>query len=112
MNSFIVIDQDDFSSVLRAQSEQTITDGVDPFSHGYLVGDGTSPIATGYQSPENIDPFGIITRGWGGQRPDEDGHRVYYLRRRQQSSEEGFYNCHMPGDTNSPAGLYILYPSE
>ena len=56
--------------------------------------------------------YGDPERGWDTSRVVSDNRRYHYLRRRESSSEEGYYNCYIISDMNSPAGLYILYPSE
>ena len=101
---------------LRAESELSATQV--PFSNGWLVGDGTSPISCCHTTPGFIPINGPPVRGWNLQREYEDGRTVHYLRRLEQTPEEGYYSCHINGpsnipvDTNSPRGVYILYPSE
>ena len=101
---------------LRAESELPTTDV--PFSNGWLVGNGTSPISCCGNTPGFISIFASVTRGWNLQREYEDGRTVHYLRRLEQTPEEGYYSCHINGqgntpvDSNSPVGVYILYPSE
>ena len=79
-------------------------------SHGYLQADGNSPI-TGGNDPV-IFPYGDSERGWDTRRDVANNHRFHFLRRRSSSAEEGYYNCHIQSDINTPTGLYILYPSE
>ena len=98
-----------FSNALVCRSELT-EDETGQSSHGYLVADGNSPISGG-EGP-NISPFGAIERGWDTRRDVADNHRLHYLRRRSSNAEEGFYNCHIQNDLNTPVGLYILHPSE
>ena len=100
---------------LRAESELPATDV--PFSNGWLVGNGTSPISCCNTTPGYIPLNAEVTRGWDIQRDTEDGRTVHYLRRLEQTPEEGYYSCHISGpnsisDTNSPRAVYILYPSE
>ena len=101
---------------LRAESELNATDV--PFSNGWLVGNGTSVIGCCHDTPGFIPINAPVTRGWDLQRETEDGRTVHYLRRQDQTPEEGYYSCHINGpsntpiDTNSPAGVYVLYPSE
>ena len=97
------------SDGLECRSERTAAE-TSQYTNGYLVADGNSPIQRddGPIIPHNGDP----ERGWDTRRGFSDNHRFHYLRRRQSSSEEGYYNCHIDGDMNSLAGLYILYPSE
>ena len=97
------------SDGLECRSELTIA-YTSVFTNGYLVADGTSPIQAG-DGPVILN-FGDLERGWDTRRVVSDNRRFHYLRRRQSSSEEGYYNCHIDGDLNSPAGLYILYLSE
>ena len=96
---------------LRCQSELTIGEGVSQYTHGCLDGTGDSPVPCGYRDHYYI---GAMTRGWSGRRADENNHRVHYLSRdgTPEAPEEGYYNCHMPDDSNPLSGLYILYPSE
>ena len=97
------------SDGLECRSERTEAD-TSEFTAGYLVANGTSPIESG------IDPvilhYGPTERGWDTRRVVSDNRRFHYLRRRESSSEEGYYSCHIQSDLNAPAGLYILYPSE
>ena len=98
-----------FSNALVCRSERTEAEtGVS--THGYLQADGNSPI-TGGDDP-NIPRNGPIERGWDTRRVVADNHRFHYLRRRSSNAEEGFYNCHIQNDLNTPVGLYILHPSE
>ena len=97
----------DGALVCRSELAEVVTS---PFTNGFLVGDGNSPI-TGGDDP-NISPNGVIERGWDTRRGTADNHRFHYLRRRNTTAEEGFYNCHIPSDLNTPVGLYILHPSE
>ena len=104
-----------FAGSLRAESELNATDV--PFSNGWIIGNGTSPISCCFGDVEHIPHYGPPTRGWDTRREEENDRRVHYLRRREQTPEEGYYSCHIEGfnsfpDTNSPRGVYILYPSE
>ena len=99
---------DDFEDAFVCRAELT---GPSELSAGYLVANGTSPIEGGIGPV--ILHYGPTERGWDTRRVISDNHRrFHYLRRRQSSSEEGYYNCHIDGDMNSLTGLYILYPSE
>ena len=99
---------DDFEDALVCRAELT---GPSVLSAGYLVADGNSPIEGG-DDPILLH-YGPTERGWDTRRVVSGNRRFHYLRRRQSSSsEEGYYNCHMSGDMNTPRGLYILYPSE
>ena len=95
---------------LRAESELPVADV--PFSNGYIVGNGTSPIDCCYSGFGHISHFGPPTRGWDTRRREENGSRVHYLRRREQTPEEGYYSCNLGGDINPVSGVYVLYPSE
>ena len=97
------------SDGLECRSELTIAD-TSVFTTGYLVADGTSPMKAG--DGPLIRHYGDPERGWDTRRVVSDNRRFHYLRRRQSSSEEGYYSCSINGELNSPAGLYILYPSE
>ena len=102
---------------LRAESELSAADV--PLSNGWIIGDGTSPISCCDETPGFI-PVSVSypVRGWDLHRVNEDGRTVHYLRRLEQTPEEGYYSCqingrgNLPVDPNSPAGVYILYPSE
>ena len=99
-----------FDGSLRAESELPAT--VVRFSNGCIFGDGTSAIDCIFIGDGWITHQGAITRGWDTRRSEENGHRVHYLRRREQTPEEGYYSCDLEGDINNPVGVYILYPSE
>ena len=115
MNDFqVATSETDTSSALRCQFERTDLDDFGPFTYFCHVGDGNGPIiCLNINNLETIHPaMDMITQGWGSNRAVEDGHRVHYLRRREQMPQEGYFNCHNFGqDPNDPAGLYILYPS-
>ena len=107
VTNFTVSDSN--SDGLECRSERTEAD-TSVFTNGYLVADGDSPIESGDEPL--IRHYGDPERGWDTKRVVSDNRRFHYLRRRESSSEEGYYNCYMFNDMNSPAGLYILYPSE
>ena len=107
----ISINDFESSSVLKCQSELTVVN-VSQYTHGCLVGDGDRPISCTHNDGVSINPFDYLIRGWSGSRAIEGGHRVYYLKRRVTTPEEGYFNCLMNGDVNRRSGLYILYPSE
>ena len=98
------------SDGLECRSERTTADTVQ-YTAGYLVADGDSPIESGI-GPVISHNGAPPERGWDTRRVVSGNRRFHYLRRRQSSSEEGYFNCVIPGDINTPAGLYILYPSE
>ena len=98
-----------FDGALVCRSERTEAQTGES-THGYLQANGNSPV-TGGNDP-NLSPNGVIERGWDTRRDVADNHRFHYLRRRSSNAEEGFYNCHIQSDLNTPAGLYILHPSE
>ena len=100
----------DLDGSLRAESELPVADV--PFSNGWIVGNGTSPISCCQETPGFIPLNGPVTRGWDVEREEETGRRVHYLRRLEQTPEEGYYSCNLQVDINSPRGVYILYPSE
>ena len=115
----VATSETDTSSALRCQFERTdLGDSPDLFGRfTYFChdGDGDGPIICPAANPNTIHPaMDMITLGWGNNRAVEDSHRVHYLRRREQTPEEGYFSCHNHGvDTNNdPVGLYILYPSE
>ena len=49
----------------------------------------------------------LSERGWDTWRVVSGNHRFHYLRRREASSEGGYYTCNIIHDINNPAGLYI-----
>ena len=102
-----VSDENDLGNALVCRAELT---GTSEFTAGYLVADGDSPIMAG--NGPVILHYGPPERGWDTRRVVSDNHRFHYLRRRESSSEEGYFNCVIPGDMNAPTGLYILYLSE
>ena len=100
---------DSNSDGLECRSERTAAQTSES-THGFLVADGDSPIQSG-DGPV-IFFYGPPERGWDTRRAVSGNLRFHYLRRRQSSSEEGYYSCNIQGELNAPAGLYILYPSE
>ena len=107
VTNFTVSDSN--SDGLECRSERTEAE-TSQYTAGYLVADGNSPIQAG--NDPLINWYGPTERGWDTRRDVSGNRRFHYLRRRQSSSEEGYFNCHIDGDMNAPAGLYILYPSE
>ena len=97
------------SDGLECRAERTAAD-TSEFTNGYLVADGDSPIQAG--DGPIILYYGDPERGWDTRRVVSDNRRFHYLRRRENSSEEGYYSCNIQGELNAPAGLYILYTSE
>ena len=104
------VNGNNFAGSLRAVSELPVADV--EFSNGYIVGDGTSVISCCFGDVGHITHTGAITRGWDTRREEENGRRVHYLRRREQTPEEGYYSCDLVHDINTPRAVYILYPSE
>ena len=52
-------------------------------------------------------------RGWTRNRNTmREGYRVVRLKRVSDTAMEGRFTCKIPGDSDSPRGLLILYPSE
>ena len=107
VTNFTVSDSN--SNGLECRAERTTAE-TSEFTAGFLVADGDSPIQSG------IDPvilhYGNPERGWDTRRVVSDNRRFHYLRRRDNSSQEGYYSCNIQGELNSPTGLYILYPRE
>ena len=108
VTNFTVSDSN--SNGLECRSERTEAE-TSVFTTGYLVADGNSAIQTGGDGPLIIH-YGDPERGWDTRRVVSGNRRFHYLRRRQNSSEEGYYSCNIQGELNAPAGLYILYTSE
>ena len=110
VNDFEVVSSEtDTSLALRCQWE---TPGLGPFTYFCHVPDGNGPINCPANNPNNIVISGeTITRGWSTKR-GEDAIRIH-IWRQEQTPQEGYFSCfNFGGDTNDPAGLYILYPSE
>ena len=104
-------DGNGFNGALVCRSE--LTEGeTNRFTHGYLQADGNSPITGGDGPVIFPDPNIEQERGWDTRREVVDNRRLHYLRRRSTAAEEGYYNCHIQSDINTPVGLYILYTSE
>ena len=51
-------------------------------------------------------------RGWTRKRATIDDYRIVSLKRVSDTAVEGRFTCRIPGDSESPRGLLILYPSE
>ena len=103
----------DTSLALRCQFELL---DLGRFTRACIVNSGDSPIQCIFPDP-NLRVIGALIRGWGSRRGELDVpggvNRTIYVWRREQTPEEGYFNCHnFRTDTNDPAGLYILYPSE
>ena len=116
MNDFqVVSSESDTNLALRCQWE---TPNVGGFTYACHVPDGNGPIDCPANSPNNIiNTADTIFRGWSAGRGDESRSqgviRLQYVWRREQTAQEGYFTCFNFGiDTNDPAGLYILYPSE
>ena len=119
MNDFqVATSETDTNLALRCQWETLQTDGQGTFHYSCHVPDGDGPIACQTGNTPNIDLSGdTITRGWSSRRQDEGSGqsfiRIHYIWRQEQTAQEGYFSCYNFGtDTNDPAGLYILYPSE
>ena len=116
MNDFeVATSETDTSLALRCQWE---TAGIGGFTYSCHVPVGNGPINCPANNPNNIIISGdTITRGWSASRGEEgsgqDIIRIHYIWRREKTPQEGYFTCYNFGaDTNDPAGLYILYPSE
>ena len=111
----VATSETDTSLALRCQWE---TPGVGRFTYSCHVPDGNGPIDCPANNPNiTINTGDTITRGWsvsrGNEGSGEDVIRIHYIWRREQTAQEGYFSCYNFGlDTNDPAGLYILYPSE
>ena len=86
------------------------------FTRACIVNDGDSPIQCTFPDPTQR-VIGALIRGWGSLKGELDVpggvNRTVYVWRRDQTPQEGYFSCHnFRTDTNDPAGLYILYPSE
>ena len=67
--------------------------------------------AEGVNAP-GVRIYGPNYRGWTSNRDKIDGYRIVRLKRVSDTAEEGRFTCKIPGDSDSPRGLLILYPSE
>ena len=103
-------DGSNFNGSLRAVAELPVT--IVRFSNVCIIGDGTIAIDCANGGVGHILHYGPITRGWDSRREEENDRRVHYLRRREETPEEGYYSCDLEFDINNPVGVYILYPSE
>ena len=119
MNDFQVVSNEselselDTSLALRCQFERLT---IGRFTRACIVNDGDSPIECSFPNTQQI-VIQALTRGWGSLRGELDVpggfNRTSYVWRREQTPQEGYFTCHNFGtDTNDPAGLYILFPSE
>ena len=104
----------DTSLALRCEFERP---NLNRFSRACISPTGSSPIICDFPATGDLVII-ALTRGWGSTRDFEtrangDITRIQYIWRRDQTPEEGYFSCHnFRTDTNDPAGLYILYPSE
>ena len=119
MNDFeVAASETDTGLALRCQWENIQSPDQGTFHYACHVPDGDGPIDCPNDNPNYIILSGnTITRGWSTRRQDEASGqnfiRIHYIWRRIQTSQEGYFTCYNFGtDTNDPAGLYILYPSE
>ena len=116
MNDFeVATSETDTSLALRCQWE---TPGLDRYTYSCHIPDGDGPIDCPANNPNYIINIAdAIFRGWSAGRGVEgsggDIIRIQFIWRREQTAQEGYFTCYnLGGDTNDPAGLYILYPSE
>ena len=113
-SSEVELSQLDTSLALRCQFERP---NLGRYTRACISRDGSSPVECDYSVTE-ADVIQFLTRGWGSRRAIErsiEGNitRIHDVWRQEQASVEGYFSCHNFGsDTNDPAGLYILYPSE
>ena len=111
----VATSETDTSLALRCQWE---TPGLDRFTYSCHIPDGDGPIDCPANNPNYIiSTADAIFRGWSAGRGEEgsgeDVIRIQFIWRREQTAQEGYFTCYnFGGDTNDPAGLYILYPSE
>ena len=119
VNDFeVATSETDTSLALRCQWETLQGPDEGRFHYACHVPDGNGPINCPATNPNSIIISGdTITRGWSSHRQDEASGqnfiRIHYIWRREQTAQEGYFSCYSFGtDTNDPAGLYILYPSE
>ena len=121
MNDFQVVSSKtdtselDTSLALRCQFERP---NLGEFTRACISRNGNSPVVCDFPDTEDLNVIIALTRGWGSGRGVEtrangDITRIQYIWRQDQTPEEGYFTCsNFRTDTNDPAGLYILYPSE
>ena len=105
----------DTSLALRCECERP---NLGEFTRACISRNGNSPVVCDFPNTEDLNVIIALTRGWSRGRDLEtrangDITRIHYIWRRDQTPEEGYFTCYnFRTDTNDPAGLYILYPSE
>ena len=100
---------DDNANALVCQSERPSSE-VSEFPNWYIDPDGTEPDSDNNRlRTEKFNEF-----GWDRDKiiNDNDDPQVIYLRRQSGTALEGYFTCHIGRDTNTPRGLFILYPCE
>ena len=101
----------DNANAPACQSERP-TSEVNRFPNWYIDPDGTSPDASNDDHRVRAETFDEF--GWDRDRTSDgaDEPHVVYVRRQSATALEGYFTCQISGDTNTPRGLFILYPCE
>ena len=98
-------ESDDYSNALVCRSERPVEE-VAMFMNWYVDPDGSSPDTSGTNRLTD-DTYEMY--GWVRNRSIDDNHQAANLRR-LSTAVEGYFTGHIDGDTNTPSGVYILYP--
>ena len=103
-----VPDSEDYSNALLCRSERPSGE-VSIYPNWFVDPDGTAPDIdrNNRLSVETYELYGWVRNRTIGS---SDRRRAYI--RRLSTALEGYFTCHINGDTNTPRGLYILYPCE
>ena len=101
---------DDNANALVCQSERPSSQ-VTQYPNWYIDPDGTEPVVSD-ETRLGVERFEEI--GWGRHRTENSNNdpQVVYLRRQSATALEGYFTCHIGDDSNTPTGLFILYPCE
>ena len=101
----------DNANAVVCQSERPSSE-VSRFANWYIDPDGTSPNADNDAHRLSAEDFEAV--GWNRERTDNRNNdpQVTNLRRQSPTAVEGYFTCQISDDTNTPSGLFILYPCE
>ena len=102
----------DNANALLCQSERPSSE-VSRFANWYIDPDGTEPDASGGDTTR-LRSASFEEFGWDRDRTDNSNSdpQLNYLRRQSPTALEGYFTCQIREDTNTPRGLFILYPCE
>ena len=104
--------RNDNANALLCQSEMPSSE-VDLFPNWYIDPNGTEPDTSGGDATR-LRRESFVVFGWDRERTfnNNDNPQLNYLRRQSPIALEGYFTCDIGGDTNTPRGLFILYPCE